>query len=108
MVAPAKGLAYVWQTEMGQFLCQGHCDLARARDITAAFLGIHLRDFDLVIISDGLLDIIDRDLAALQGKQVFEVEDNRIQSGGLVGFGAMTYSKLPATLQIDEVNAGIP
>ena len=43
-----------------------------------------------------------------QGKQIFEVEDNRIQSGGLVGFGAMTYSNLPATLQIDEVNAGIP
>ena len=43
-----------------------------------------------------------------QGKQVFEVEDDRLKDGGLVGFGAMTYTNLPATLQIDEVNAGIP
>lgn len=43
-----------------------------------------------------------------QGKQVFEVEDDRIKTGGLVGFGAMTYTNLPATLQIDEVNAGVP
>jgi hypothetical protein len=43
-----------------------------------------------------------------QGKQIFEVEDNRLQGGGLVGFGAMTYTNLPATLQIEEVNAGVP
>jgi hypothetical protein len=42
-----------------------------------------------------------------QGKQRVEVEDTNIQAGGLVGFSAITYTNLPAVIQIDEINAGI-
>ncbi len=43
-----------------------------------------------------------------QGKQVFEVEDDRITGGGLAGFGTMTYANPPAVVQITEVNAAVP
>lgn len=42
------------------------------------------------------------------GSQRYTTEDDALSSGGLVGFGAMTYSQVPVTIQIDEINAGLP
>ncbi len=43
-----------------------------------------------------------------QGRQTIEVEDDHLQSGGLLGFGVMTYANPETTIQFDEVNAGLP
>ncbi len=42
------------------------------------------------------------------GRERITAIDDGISSGGFAGFGAMTYSNLPVTIQIDEVNAGLP
>ena len=72
MIAAAESFADIRQAQVGQFLGQRHCDLARPRDVAGALLGIHFRNLDFVIIGNGLLDVVDGNLAALQREQVFQ------------------------------------
>ena len=70
VVTASECLANVGQAELGELFRERHGDLTRSGDVAAAFLGIHFGHFDLVIIGDRLLDIIDRHLAALQREQI--------------------------------------
>src|SRR5258706_4015880 len=72
MVAAAESLADLGQALLGEFLREGHRNLARARHGAEALLRIHVGDLDLEIVGHGLLDVLDGHLAVQNGEQVLE------------------------------------
>lgn len=43
-----------------------------------------------------------------QGRQVIEIDDDRLRSDGLLGIGVMAYGNPDTVIQFDEVNGGLP
>src|SRR6185312_5314649 len=70
MIPAAEIAADLRQRQLRQLLGQSHRDLPRPRDRTRALLRVHVRNPDLVVVGDRLLDVLDRDLAVLDGQQV--------------------------------------
>ena len=61
MVAAAEGIADIRQAQIREFLGQGHGDLARSGDLPVPPFRMQVRHPHLVILSHGLLDIVDGD-----------------------------------------------
>ena len=70
VVAPAEVAPDLGQGHLCEFLGQRHGDLPWPRHGARAFLGMHVGNADLVVIGNGLLDVVDGDLAILNGEQV--------------------------------------
>ena len=58
------------QTFLRQFFGQVHGDLPRPGNRGGTFFGIHVSDFDFVIVSHSFLDVFYRNLAVLDRQQV--------------------------------------
>ena len=65
VVAPAKQFTNLWQAFLGQFFGQIHGNLARSCDRGGTLLGVHVRDFDFVIVCHGFLNVFNRNLPVL-------------------------------------------
>src|SRR6266850_4812940 len=65
VVAVAERVTDVRQAHLGEVLRQRHCKLPRPGDVATAFFRVHVRYLDLVVLGDGLLDVVDRDLPVL-------------------------------------------
>jgi len=55
--SPMSGKAHLCEV-----LCQRHCKLPGPGDVATALFRVHVRYLDLVVLGDGLLDVVDRDL----------------------------------------------
>ena len=70
VVSATKQLTDFRQAFLGQFFGQVHGNLARSCNRRRTLFGIHVSDFDFVIISHGFLNVFDRNLPVLDGQQV--------------------------------------
>ncbi len=70
VVAPPEKLADLGQALLRELLGEVHRDLARPGDGGRALLAVHVRHLDLVVVGDGLLDVLHADLPVLDGQQV--------------------------------------
>ena len=70
VVSATKQIPYFGQTFLGEFFGQVHGDLTGPCNAGGAFFGIHVRHFDLVIVSHCFLNVIYRNQAVLYRQQV--------------------------------------
>src|SRR5205823_13849270 len=70
VIPAAEITADFGQRKLRELLGQRHGDVARASDRAGELLGVHVRDTDLVVVGDGVLDVVDRDLARLLREEV--------------------------------------
>src|SRR6267378_7331005 len=72
MVAVAEGIANIRQAHLGEVLRERHCELAGPSDVSAAFFRVHVGYLDLVVLGDGLLDVVNCDLPVLCREEVLK------------------------------------
>ena len=65
VVTATEKLSYFRKTFLRQFFCQVHGYLAWSRDTCRPLLGVHVGDFDFVIVGNGFLNVLDGDLPVL-------------------------------------------
>ena len=70
VVAVAERITDVRKAHLCEVLCQRHCKLPGPGDVATALFRVHVRYLDLVVLGDGLLDVVDRDLPVLCGQEV--------------------------------------
>src|SRR5258708_6832230 len=80
VVAVAERITDVRKTHLCEVLCQRHCKLPGPGDVATALFRVHVRYLDLVVLGDGLLDVVDRDLPVLCGQEVLECLPGRVES----------------------------
>ena len=61
VIAATEKFSNFGQGLLSQFFGQIHGDLSCERNVRGAPLGIHISDFELVIVSNCFLDVFDRD-----------------------------------------------
>ena len=80
VVATAKRVANFRQAMIGQFLRERHRNLPRAGYRSGAAFRQQVADPDLEIVSDGFLDVFDRNQPCLQRKQITQGFFGEIQA----------------------------
>src|SRR5712671_4749926 len=79
VVAVAERIADVRKAHLCEVLRQCHCKLPGPGDVAAALFRVHVRYLDLVVLGDGLLDVVDRDLPVLGGQEILECLLGRVE-----------------------------
>ncbi len=103
VIAPTEGITDLGQTMVGQFLGQGHRHLPRSRDRPTAPLRQQIGNPDLVILSDGFLDILHRHQFFLQSQQVAQRLLGKFQGDGATREMRRGHHSSQRTLQFTHV-----
>src|SRR5688572_5359237 len=59
VVPSAESFSDIGKRKLRQLFRKRHGDLARTCDVARALFRVHLRDFDLVVVGDRFLDVLD-------------------------------------------------
>src|SRR5260221_12826890 len=79
VVAVAERITDVRKAHLCEVLCHRHCKLPGPGGVATALFRVHVRYLDLVVLGDGLLDVVDRDLPVLCGQEVLECLLGRVE-----------------------------
>ena len=70
VVTTAEIAADFGKRKLCEFLGQRHRDLARSGDRARSLFRVHVGDSNLVVVSNGFLDVLDRNLPVLNRKLI--------------------------------------
>ena len=107
VVPIAERLADFRQAHLGKVLGERHRHLARACEIAAAFLRMHVAHLDLEIFGDGFLDTLDADLPAVEVEDIAQGFLRQVERQLAVAEPRESEHLLESALELAHVGADV-